>query len=190
MDKAEFENTTFSKQNYCTLSLKHKLFSHVIFETCDFTESDWRGSKFIECTFIKCNLSLVKLDGCRLQEVSFEKCKLVGVNFTKCDPLFLHLKFQECLIDTCNFSDLNLKNTPFGKSVIRETYFTNTNLSHADFGETDLKGSTFHNTQLNHANFKSAINYSINPLTNALVKARFSEPEVLALLYNLGILIE
>jgi uncharacterized protein YjbI with pentapeptide repeats len=60
----------------------------------------------------------------------------------------------------------------------------------ADFGKSDLTGSTFHNSNLSKANFIGAINYSINPLTNKLSKAKFSKPEALSLLDHLDIIIE
>jgi uncharacterized protein YjbI with pentapeptide repeats len=74
--------------------------------------------------------------------------------------------------------------------MIRETHFAHANLSEARFSGSDLQGSTFHNTKLSKANFVGAINYSINPLTNSLKQARFSQPEVLTLLDHLGIVIE
>ena len=143
----------------------------------------------MDCTFKNCNFSLTKLEGCRLQNVEFLNCKFVGVNFGKCDPQFLKMKFKECLITTANFSDLNLKNTPFLDCVIRETHFTNSNLSGADFAGSNLEGSMFHNTDLRKANFQGAINYSINPQTNKLQKAKFLKPEVMSLLNYFEIII-
>lgn len=139
---------------------------------------------------IACNFSLVQLDGCRLQDCVFENCKLVGVNFAKCDKRFLSLKFTKCLMDTCNFSDLDLKGTQFLECLVRNTHFTQTNLSEAVFTGSDLQGSLFHNSDLRKANFQGAQNYSINPLTNKLLKAKFSKPEVMTLLDHLEILID
>jgi uncharacterized protein YjbI with pentapeptide repeats len=104
--------------------------------------------------------------------------------------MFLSLKFKKCLIDTSNFSDLDLKNTLFQECVIRDTYFTTTNLTGSNFEGSDLRGSTFHNTILCKANLQGAINYSIDPSTNKLKKAKFSTPEVLNLLNHLDIIIE
>ena len=47
-----------------------------------------------------------------------------------------------------------------------------------------------HNANLEKANFKGAFNYYIDPLKNRLKNARFSYPEVLALLIPFGIKIE
>ncbi|WP_350339699.1 MULTISPECIES: hypothetical protein [Candidatus Rhabdochlamydia] len=37
--------------------------------------------------------------------------------------MFLSIKFKNCLIDTSNFSDLDLKNALFLECVIRDTHF-------------------------------------------------------------------
>ncbi|MBS0607114.1 MAG: pentapeptide repeat-containing protein [Parachlamydiales bacterium] len=184
------ENQTIHKKSYSEIPLKHHTVCNTTFEGCDFTGCDLTSSRFSDCRFKGCNLSLAKIDGCRFQSVEFESCKLVGVDFTKCDKMFLSLAFRQCLIGSSNFSDLDLKNTLFSKCVIKETFFTGTNLTGANFAESDLMGSTFHNTNLTKANFIGALNYSINPLTNKLSKAKFSNPEVLSLLHGLGIIIE
>jgi uncharacterized protein YjbI with pentapeptide repeats len=97
---------------------------------------------------------------------------------------------QVPFIDTCNFSDLDLKGTQFLECHVRNTHFTQTNLSEAVFTGSDLQGSLFHNSDLRKANFQGAQNYSINPLTNKLLKAKFSKPEVMTLLDHLEILID
>lgn len=104
--------------------------------------------------------------------------------------MFLSLQFVNCLIDTCNFSDLCLKNTDFKKCIIRETHFINTHLSNCNFCDSDLRGTLFHNSKLCHANFVGAINYSIDIKTNQIEHAKFSQPEVLSLLQSIGIIIE
>lgn len=186
----EFENLVFKKESFVNQDLKHKIFSHVIFDQCDFSQSDLTLAKFLECKFLGCNLSLSKIDGTRFQEVEFEGCKLVGLHFSKCEQTFLRMQFKKSLISTCNFSDLDLKNTVFQQCQIRDTYFTNVNLTGSDFSKSDLQGSTFHQTNLTKANFVGAINYSISPLVNKLTKAKFSSPEVLSLLSFLDIAIE
>jgi fluoroquinolone resistance protein len=186
----EFENQTFKKEILIARPLKNKIFSRCSFENCDLSQSDLTGSKFLECHFKACNLSLAKLNGCRLQDVVFDSCKFAGVNFSAVDGRFLTIQFMNCLIDQANFSNLNLKKTAFGHCTIRNTYFGDCDLSEADFSKADLSGSSFHHTNLSQANFTLAINYSINPLTNKLARARFAMPEAMALLQYLDIVIE
>ena len=82
----------------------------------------------------------------------------------------------------CNFSELNMKHTRFHGSKLKECYFNGTHLVEANFGETDLEGTIFHHSDLSKADFKDAKNYSINPQSNTLKKARFSAAEALSLL--------
>jgi uncharacterized protein YjbI with pentapeptide repeats len=190
LQKKEFENQEFKKESCGGFDLKHRAFSHVTFEHCDFSQADFSSSKFLDCRLSNCNLSLTKISGSRLQEVEFESCKLVGVDFTQCNPMFLAIRFNKCLIGTCNFSGLDLKNGVFRECTIRDTHFKESNLTGADFAKSDLAGTVFHNANLSQANFLGAINYSINPLTNKLSKAKFSKPEVLSLLDHMDIVVE
>ncbi len=189
-DDTEWENEQKTKESYENADLKHKVFRNCIFDGCDFTRAQLIGSKCIDCKWIRSNLSMVNWDGCRLQANSFEECKIIGGNFAKCDQTFLSVDFKKCLIEMCNFSDLNLKGTQFAGSRIRECHFSHVNLSNADFTDCDLSGTVFHHTELIQANFVTALNFSINPLTNNLKNARFSKETALALLDFFGVVLE
>lgn len=186
----EYEGEHRLKQSYIEGDFKHNVFRNCQFESCDFSQASFSHAKLIDCRFVKCNLSLVKWDGCRLQNVQFNECKVVGANFGKCDPTFLSLSFKKCLIDMGNFSDLDLKNTAFIGSVVRDTHFSHVNLTGADFRDCDLNRSLFHQCDLSKSNFISAVNFSISPLTNKLKNARFSKETALHLLDFLGIILE
>lgn len=89
-----------------------------------------------------------------------------------------------------NFSGLDLKNTCFEGSTVRDTHFSHVNLAGANFQDCDLRGSLFHQSNLSQANFKDAVNFSINPLTNKIKKARFSREAALHLLDHFEIILE
>ena len=80
-----------------------------------------------------------------------------------------------------------MRNFKFSDCVIRETDFSNSNLKEVDFGASDLQASKFINSNLERANFVGATNYYIDPTQNRLKKAKFSSPEVLALLMGFEI---
>lgn len=124
----------------------------------------------------------MKLDGCRFQEVQFVDCKIVGVEFFKCEKTFFSVSFKNCLLQYCNFSDLNMKNTSFSGSRLNDSHFTNTALSGSDFSGVDLSETIFHNCDLGKADFSSATGYYIDPRTNKIKKAMFSMPEAMGLL--------
>lgn len=186
----EWEDKLCTKESFAEADLKRITFRNCRFDGCDFTQAYLNNSKCIDCTWIRCNMSLVRWDGCRLQGARFEECKIVGANFSKCDPLFFAVGFKKCLLETCNFSDIDLKGTSFAGSTLRETHFSQVKLAHADFHDCTFKGGLFHHTDLTGANFLNASNFSIDPTTNILKKARFSKEEAIALLSYLGILLE
>lgn len=178
---------TFKAENF--KSLEDSFFETCSFINCHFSESILRNAKFCSCSFISSNLSMPKLDGCRFQDVQFVDCKIVGVDFFKCEKSFFSPSFKNCLLQYCNFSDLNMKNISFTGSKLHESHFSHTILNGADFTEVDLLRTVFHNCDLSHANFSSAKNYDIDPRVNKMKKAKFSLPEAVGLLRGFEIII-
>ena len=72
----------------------------------------------------------------------------------------------------------------FKGTELRETDFSECDLTGAVFDDCDLGGATFEKTVLEKADFTNARNYSINPESNRIRKARFSMPEVVGLLHG------
>lgn len=184
-----FENREFKSENFSKKSLENQAFSSCTFTSCDFSEAVLWNARFASCIFTNCNLSLVKLDGCRLQEVRFIDCKIVGADWFKCEKLFFSVDFERCLLQFCNFSDLQMKNRSFLESKMLENTFTDTSLKGSDFGGTKLTGTVFHNCDLSNADFSSAAEYDIDPQTNNIKKAKFSLPEAVSLIKGLGVTI-
>lgn len=182
-----YENETF-KDLVCEQdSLARISFSRCRFVNARFDRVDFTATEFSDSTFDHCELNLPNLTNADLKTARFKDSKLVGADFRKCDGRFLALAFENSLIDTCNFSGLKLKATPFLRCVIRETRFVGTMLAEAAFDGSDLEGTLFHECQLQGASFVQARNYAIDPLTNKLKDARFSLPEAVSLLTGLGI---
>lgn len=189
MDIEEKENTGISFKDVHQEKgvFRGYSFSDCTFTKCRFERVDFTGSAFFDCVFNHCELSLTTIVNASLRDVQFKDCKLVGIDFTKCDPSLFRIGFDTCLIDTCNFSSLKLKQTRFIRSIIRESRFIETILQEADFEDSDLEQTLFHQCDLEKANFSDAKNYSINPLTNKIKGAIFSLPEAVSLLKDLGI---
>ena len=184
------EDKTFSHLDLKEKDLSRLIFSGVTFETCDFSSSNWTNARFSNCRFKNCNIALVNVAGCRLEEITFEESKVTGVDFFKCEKHFFSIQLLKCRVQTCNFTDLEMKRASFQSSQLREAYFSNTNLQSANFSDTDLLGTLFHNANLEGANFQGARNYSIDPRTNRIKKAKFSLPEAVSLLSCFNILLD
>ena len=102
----------------------------------------------------------------------------------------LELDFDSCMLKLSLFSGLKLKNTRFRNCDMQEADFSEADLSGAQFDGSDLLQAIFFHTNLETADLRSAFNYSINPETNRLRKAKFSIPGVTGLLDTYGIIIE
>lgn len=183
------DSQTITSENFSKKSLENHFFTGCTFNSCDFTEAIVRNAKFCACTFTNCNVSLMKLEGSRFQDVRFIDCKIVGAEFYKCEKAFFSPSFKNSLLQYCNFSDLNMKNSSFVGCKMKECFFTNTNLNGADFSAVDLSGTIFHNCDLSKADFSTATQYNIDPQTNKIKHAKFSLPEAVGLLRGFDITI-
>ncbi|MBF0595810.1 MAG: pentapeptide repeat-containing protein [Candidatus Omnitrophica bacterium] len=184
------EQQTFLKALPPDLDPAKKEFLGCTFKSCDLSGRVLSRSVFIDCTFIDCNLSNIKVNGCGFRNVTFQGSKLVGVIFSGVNHLLLSWTFKECKIELCDFSAVKMKHSRFLECLVHKNDFVNTDLTEADFTGSDLSGSKFQHTILEKADFTQACHYYIDPSTNRMKQARFSSPEVLALLLPFDIRIE
>lgn len=157
------------------------------FEDCrflriDFSNASLRTSNFTECVFEECQLSNAALTGSTFNDVQFLQCKMLGLHFDTLNKHLFSVAFDSCTLDYCSFYTMNLKKTVFRNCSIREADFTSANLSEADFSGSDLFQAKFEQTILEKADLRQARQYTIDPELNKLTAARFSYPDVLALL--------
>lgn len=190
--KSDFSQSSYSQEEFVKLALagqknKAKEFSDCTFEKCDFSNSDLGESVFIGCTFRDCDFSGAKIYACAFREAKFSGCKFLGVLFKEANPFLLNWQFEKCRIEICNFTSLKMESSIFKDCTIKETDFIDTNLKKSDFSGCDLKGSIFDGANLEEASFLDAKNYYIDPTKCRLKKAKFSQPEVLALLVGFGL---
>ena len=148
--------------------------------------SDFRNAKLLDCNFAQCTLSSVKVDGAVLQ-AHFDNCKLEGINFFTAKRSLIQLSFADSLIRYCSFAELKLTRIKFIRCTMMNVDFADADLTSADFTGSTFEDCTFRNTNLSKANFTDARGYSIDPTLNRIAKAKFSVPEVLALLAPFGI---
>ena len=104
--------------------------------------------------------------------------------------MLLSFSFENCQISYCYFKALKIPSTRILNSEIKDCDFIDTDLSAAIFKGSNLVGSTFVNCNLSKTDFREAYGYQFNPNNNRLKKAKFSNPEVLALLNSFGIVVE
>lgn len=184
------ENQVFENMGLADSTPLQGVYEDCRFIHCNFSHSNLSGATFRNCSFEGCDISMASLQNTGLQEIGFFRCKLLGVQFSDCRKFMLELLFEECQLKLSGFFMLNLKNTRFTTCDLQEADFTGSDLSGAAFENCDLHRAIFHHTNLEKSDFRSAINYSINPETNRIRKARFSLPAVTGLLDTWDITIE
>ena len=114
----------------------------------------------------------------------------MGLRFDSCNPFLLEFEFENCNINHSVFFKLKLKNTKFKDCTLHEVDFTETDLSSAKFENCDLKRATFVNSNLEKADFRTAYNYSFDPESNRIKKAKFSRTGIAGLLAKYDIVID
>src|SRR5580698_8972263 len=92
LSDTEFEGTTFRNETAIALDL--------------------HGHKFIDCTFERCQLSSVKIQGAVIQ-AKFIESKIEGINFFTAKKVMLSLSFSGCLIRHSSFAELKMLKVKF-----------------------------------------------------------------------------
>ena len=185
--------------------VKDKVFRNIIFRdepltrgeyescsfiACDFTDTNLSNFRFTDCEFSDCNLSLIKINGTSFQNIIFNKCKILGLHFEDCNPFGLSFQFNNSILNHSSFYKVKTKGTVFSNSQLHSVDFADSDFSACIFDNCDLLDATFDNTILEKTDFRTSYNYSINPLTNRIKKAKFSLNNIAGLLQYFDIEIE
>lgn len=179
-EKIDFTKDVFEKGNYdnCT------------FTDCNFSGINLSDVCFLHCELVRCNLSLAKIIETAFKEVHFLDCKIIGLHFENCAKFLFDVSFDNCTLNLCSFFKMKMKKTRFINCSLHEVDFTETDLTESLFEDCDLRDALFDRTILEKADFSTAENYSIDPESNRIKKARFALSGLHGLLekYNLTII--
>lgn len=164
------------------------------YEYLDFERIDLRNYNFSsvileECTFNECNLANVPFLGAALKDVRFENSNLIGIDWTQIRK-GSRFYFSQSRLDYGVFQGVDLRSIVFENSALREVSFRSANLSKAIFSGSDLSGSDFTDANLEGADFRGARSYYFDPRNVKMKGAKFSLPDVLALIEVFGAVIE
>jgi fluoroquinolone resistance protein len=191
-----FAQKTYVGEKFTNIILEETQLEHIEFQECQFKQCKFsqvifNKVKFIDCDFELCDLSLSKFPGCKFSEVTFKDSKLVGINWTELNwpliKLTSPLYFYTSNLSHSSFYGLALADLIIEQCKAHDVDFRDANLNHACFVGSDLQNSLFMHTSLKHADFTDALNYNIDIQHNVITDARFSFPEVIALLNHLKI---
>ena len=189
MDEVYAADKDFNNEDFSENLLPKGDYESCNFVNCNFSKSDLSGINFSECTFEGCDFSNAKITKTAFRKVQFNTCKLLGLHFEDCNEFLFSVNFDSCQIDFSSFYTRSLKDTLFKDCSLQEVDFAESDLSNSVFDNCDLKGAKFEHSILEKTDFRTAFNYTFDPDTNQISKAKFSIPGVIGLLdkYNIEI---
>lgn len=183
-------NIIFENCDYSQTEFTGNEFDSCEFLNCNFSETDLSDCDFIDCKFENCNLGLTKLNGTGLKNVRFNKCKLTGVDFSFCSDFLFDVGFIGCIFSYAIFFKNSLVKSVFDDCTLNEAQFTESDLREAEFKNCSLSGTVFIRNNMEGADFRTAENYIIDPELNRMKNALFSLQGVSGLLFKYDIVIE
>lgn len=189
MDRPYFEEKTYEKTDFTGNRLPSGEYEACNFLQCDLSNADLSGIHFSECKFTDCNFSNTKLSKTIFRDVIFKDCKMMGLHFEDCDDFILSFQFDHCILNFSSFYKMKLKKTLFRHCSLQETDLTEADCSGAFFDHCDFAKALFQGTNLEKADLRTSFNYSIDPSSNKIKKAKFSLAGIPGLLDRYDIII-
>lgn len=175
-------------------TLENMEFFDCTFENCTLENCLIDRCIFAECKFIHCNVVSIQSKYSQIKYAEFEKCNLIGVHWNEllsagriADPI---RKVKHTILKYNTFMGMKFIRFDFSKNVMQDSMFEECDLRECSFKGNVLERTQFLNCDLRKADLREATEYQIDIQTNKLKGARFSFPEVIALLKVLEIKIE
>ena len=185
----DFEDEEFIGGACSGLDLRGKHFSRCRFEAVTLDKAQLQAVVLDECAFVRCDLSMARVDDCSFRGVRFEHTKLMGVNWIVARDLLFDVSFEGCVLSYGVFANRKLRKAQLVDCVAHEVDFSGADLTEASLRGTDLRDATFARTTLVRTDLSTALNYRIDPANNKLGKTRFSMDAGLETLRHLGIIV-
>ena len=182
MNQDAYLDESFKNHDFTSEQLLGIEFDNCAFDGCNFDSQNLKGVRFLECTFNNCNLSNTMVEKASFHEVTFTNCKMLGIHFTRCNRIGFAIQAIGCQLSHSIFHQMDLTRSQFPDCLMHEVDLAETALIKVSLVRCDLRDAMFDLTDLHGADLSGAINYSIDPDRNNIKNARFSYPDVLALL--------
>lgn len=152
--------------------------------------ADLAGIDLIDCVFQDCNLSNASVKNCKISDVEFVNCKLTGVNFSESKDFAFAASFENCILDYTIFERKKLNKSVFSNCKIHNADFTQTDLSKCKVHNCDFWDAVFDGTNLSGVDFSNSKNFTIDPTSNNIRKAKFLSSDLAGLLTKFDIIIK
>ncbi|HSC53017.1 MAG TPA: pentapeptide repeat-containing protein [Phnomibacter sp.] len=190
MSSAYFVDRDFTSIHFLEAPLQAGEYEQCNFESCNMANAPLGNFQFIDCVFTNCDLSLANLSQTALRNVQFRHCKLVGVHFETCNPFLFEVHIEHSNLQLASFEGMKMKQAGFKNCQLLETDFTKADCTKAVFADCDFAGAIFDATILEQADFRTSYNYTIDPDSNRIRKAKFSMEGLEGLLQKYQIVID
>jgi len=190
----EYENERFERLDLVEQSISWLEFTDCEFVSCSFENLEVINCSFTDCTFVGCRFINVSGQRTLMRSSVFEDCTLTTINWNHWgsgsafyDPFS---KLTRCRLRYNQFTEMNLTKFDFSSCEILDSLFGECKLVSANFKGANLDKTEFFRCDLGKADFRSSTGYRADIMNCNLKGAKFSFPEVVNLLYGLGIKIE
>lgn len=150
--KDDFEDCVFETCRFSELEFKFTNFKNCVFKDCDFAGSTFDSVGFFKCSFPGSKLSFtdfgnVSIQNCNFDEALMENCifqKIKGGSKTERKTLDLKTSsFVNTNLSSSVFIMCNLSEVDFNKSILESSVFEKCDLTKTDFTEAKLLGAGF-----------------------------------------------
>lgn len=149
---------------------------------------------FLSCTFERCTWSGVVFSFSQMRDAWFTGCAFRSIAWGGLQGRSALVqpfgKAERCEFRYNEFSGMTLAQFDFSSCRFGDCTFDDCKLTGADFRGVPLGRTQFSRCDLRKADFRQAEEYGIDPANNQMQGARFSFPDVVALLNGFGIQIE
>jgi uncharacterized protein YjbI with pentapeptide repeats len=177
------KNTDFTDQ-----SMDQDNCEQIEFVNCHF--SNLSGISFIDCVFRDCNFSNATVANSRFSDVAFINCKLTGINFSESKDFAFSILAENCILDYAIFERKKLNKSTFSNCKIHGADFTQADLSKCKFHNCDFWDAVFANTNVGGVDFTTSKNFTIDPTSNNVRKAKFLSSDLAGLLTKFDIIVK
>jgi fluoroquinolone resistance protein len=191
MDEKYYENQRFENIKMSEETLEGYEFYDCEFINCTLEECTLEKCHFMGCKFHGCTIISLQAEYTQMKNGEFIGCNLVGIHWTEVLPVGkiadpIH-KLTDCLLKYNTFINMNFMKFNFSGNIIQDSAFDECNLNESDFKGCKLNTTQFSKCDMRKADFREAAGYLIDISSNKMRGAKFSFPEVLSLLNELGI---
>jgi uncharacterized protein YjbI with pentapeptide repeats len=187
-----FDGSVFADVNW--ERVENAEFQGCTFVGSNLNEAVVKASRFVECRFERCDLSLWKPTDSVVGGCHFEDCRMLGIDWTIASwprvALYEANTFLRCDLSHSTFADLDLGPTRFSECRLRESSFRFARMAGADLKESDCLGTDFHGADLSGAALVGVAGLTVDPLSSKLQGATVDADGAIAILESLGINLE